>query len=87
VFEKWTLKRIFGPKGDEKTGSCRKLYNEEFHNLCSSPSIFRMIKPSRMGWAGHEARMRKRGMQVGYCWEIQKEKGHWTGQDVGGWII
>jgi hypothetical protein len=31
--------------------------NWELHNLYSSPSIIRMIKPRRMGLAGHVARM------------------------------
>jgi hypothetical protein len=38
----------------------RKLYNEELHNLYSSPSIIRIIKSRRMRWAGHVARMGKR---------------------------
>jgi hypothetical protein len=33
------------------------LHNEELHNLYSSPSIIRMIKSRRMGWAGHVARI------------------------------
>jgi hypothetical protein len=32
-------------------------YNEELHNLYSSPSIIRIIKSRRMRWAGHVARM------------------------------
>jgi hypothetical protein len=43
VFENRVL-RIFGPRRDEVTGGWRKLLNEEFHNLYSSPSIIRMIK-------------------------------------------
>jgi hypothetical protein len=39
------------------TGGWRKLYNEELHNLYSSPSIIRIIKLRRMRWAGHVARM------------------------------
>jgi hypothetical protein len=39
------------------TGGCRKLHKEELHNLYSSPSIIRMIKPRRMRWAGHIERM------------------------------
>jgi hypothetical protein len=31
------------------------MHNEEFHNLHSSSSIFRMIKSRRMIWAGHVA--------------------------------
>jgi hypothetical protein len=48
VFENRVLKRIFGPKRVEVTGSWRKLHNEEFHNFCSLPSIIRMIKTRRM---------------------------------------
>jgi hypothetical protein len=29
AFEKWVLRRIFGPKRDEVTGDCRKFYNGE----------------------------------------------------------
>jgi hypothetical protein len=37
-----------GPKRDEVIGGWRKLHNEELHNLCSLPSIIRMIKSRRM---------------------------------------
>jgi hypothetical protein len=57
VFENRVLRRIFGPKRDGVTGGLRKLHNEELHNLYSSPSIIRIIKLSRMRWAGHVARM------------------------------
>jgi hypothetical protein len=38
-------------------GAWRKVYNEELHNLYSSPSIIRIIKSRRMRWAGHVTRM------------------------------
>jgi hypothetical protein len=57
VFENKVLRRIFGPKRDGVTGGWRKLHSEELHNLYCSPSIIRIIKPRRMGWAGHVARM------------------------------
>jgi hypothetical protein len=44
VFENRVLRRKFRPKGDEVTGECRKLHNEELRNLYSSPSIIRIIK-------------------------------------------
>jgi hypothetical protein len=34
-----------------------KLHNDELHNLYSSPDIIRLIKPRRMRWAGHVARI------------------------------
>jgi hypothetical protein len=57
VFENRVLRRIFGPKMVGVTGEWRKLYNEELHNLYSSPSIFRMIKSRGRRWAGHVVRM------------------------------
>jgi hypothetical protein len=65
VFENRVLRRIFGPKRDEVTGEWRKLHNRELHDLYSSPSIIRIIKSRRMRWAGHEARMGRRGTLMG----------------------
>jgi hypothetical protein len=45
--------RIFVTKRGEVTGEWRKLHNEELHDLYSSPSIIRIIKPRRIRWAGH----------------------------------
>jgi hypothetical protein len=63
ILETW---RIFGTKRDEVTGDWRKLHYEELHNLYSSPSIIRVVKSRRMRWAGHVARMGRRGMLIGY---------------------
>jgi hypothetical protein len=68
------------PKRDEVTGACRKLHNEELHNVYSSPSIIRMIKPRRIIWAGHVARMMEKrnvyrvlvGRQDVFEWTILK---------------
>jgi hypothetical protein len=57
IIEGHKLRRIFGPKRDGVTGRWRKLHDEELHDLYSSPSIFRIIKPRRMRWVGHVARM------------------------------
>jgi transcription termination factor 2 len=57
VFENRVPRRIFGSKRDKVIGWWRKLHNEEFLDLHSSPSIIEMIKARRMRWAGHVARM------------------------------
>jgi hypothetical protein len=56
VFENRELMRIFGPKRDEVTGEWRKLHNEELSDLCSAPSIVRVITSERKRWMGHVAR-------------------------------
>jgi hypothetical protein len=55
VLENRVLRKIFGPKGDEVTGDLRKLHNEEFHNLYSTPIIIRIIRSRRMRWTGRVA--------------------------------
>jgi hypothetical protein len=47
VFESRVLRKIFDLKRDEVTGEWRKLHNEEFRDLYSSPSIIRIIKSIR----------------------------------------
>jgi hypothetical protein len=76
VFENRVLRRIFGLKRDEMTGEWRKLHNEGLRDLYSSPSIIRIIKSSKMRWAGHVARMGKRGSLIGYWWKSQRERDH-----------
>ncbi|KDR24435.1 hypothetical protein L798_06502, partial [Zootermopsis nevadensis] len=56
VFEKWVLRRIFGPRREDDV-AWRKPQNDELKNLYSSPNIVRVIKSRRMRWAGHLARM------------------------------
>jgi len=63
VLENMVLKRKFGPKRDEVTAEWRKLHNEEFNDLYSLLNIVRVIKSRRIRWAGHVARMEKRGLQ------------------------
>jgi hypothetical protein len=46
-----------------------------------------MIKSRRVRWTVHVAQVGRRGMHIGYWWEIQKERDHWEDQDVGGWTI
>jgi hypothetical protein len=57
IFKNRVLRRVFEPKRDEVTGEWRKLHNEELSDLYSLPNIVRVVKSSRMRWAGHVARM------------------------------
>jgi hypothetical protein len=66
MFENRVLRRIFGPKRDEVKGEWRKLHYEELRDLYSSLSIIRIIKSRRMKWAGHVARMGRRGTLIDY---------------------
>jgi hypothetical protein len=66
VFENRVLRRIFEPKRDEMMGGWRKLHNETLYKLYTSPSMIRIIKSRRIRWAGHVARLARRGMHIGY---------------------
>jgi hypothetical protein len=66
VFENRVLRRIFGPKRDDVTLEWRKIHNEELRDLYSSSSIIRILKSRGMRWAGHVARMGRRGTRIGY---------------------
>jgi inhibitor of KinA sporulation pathway (predicted exonuclease) len=56
MFEKRVLRRKFGQKKDEVILDWRKLH-EELHDLYSSPSMNKIMKSTRMRWAGHVARV------------------------------
>jgi len=60
IFENRVLRRIFGAKRDEVTGEWRKLHNEEFNVLYTSPNIVRVKKSRRIRWAGHVTCMGER---------------------------
>jgi hypothetical protein len=48
VSENRTPRRIFRSNRDEIVGGCRKLHNEELHNLYSSPNIVTAMKSRRI---------------------------------------
>jgi len=66
VSENTVLRRIFWPKRHEATMECRKLHNDEFNDLYSSPNILRVIKSRRIRWAGHVARVRRGEAYTGF---------------------
>jgi hypothetical protein len=67
---------LMAERRDKVTGEWRKLHNEELSDLYSSPSIIRISKSRRMRWAGHVARMGRRGTRIDYWWESQRERDH-----------
>ena len=60
VFGNRVLRGIFGPKKDEVTGGCGRLFNQELNDLYSSPNTIRVKTSSRMRWVKHVVRMAKR---------------------------
>ena len=60
MFENRVLRGIFGPKRDEVTRKWRKLNNEDFNDLYSSPNIVRVIKLRRMRWKEYVAHQEER---------------------------
>jgi len=60
VFGNRVLRGIFGPKKDEVTGGCRRLFNQELNDLYSSPNTIRVKTSSRMRWVRQVVHMGKR---------------------------
>ena len=87
VFENMVLRRIFGPRREEVTGKWRRLHNEELNDLYCSPNIVRVIKWSRMRWAGHVARMGEERKCIGSWWGNRREGDHWGDLGLDGWVI
>jgi hypothetical protein len=81
------LRGIFGPKRDEVAGGWRKLHNEELNNLYSLSSIIRMIKSTRMKWAGHVTLMGEKRTACRISVGKPEERDHYEDLDIGGRII
>jgi hypothetical protein len=79
------LRRIFGPKR-EKDESWRKLQNDKFQSLYSSPNMVKVIKSRRMRWAGHVSRMGRGEVFTGFSLRVPKVRDHWEDLGVGGRI-
>jgi hypothetical protein len=73
VFENRVLRRIFGPKREEDE-SCRKLHNDELHNLHSSLNIVRVFKSRRVRWAGRGTHGGEERCLQGFGREARREE-------------
>jgi hypothetical protein len=85
--ENMVLRRTFGPRREEVTGEWRRLHNEEINDLYCSLNIVRVIKSKRMRWAGYVARIGEESGCIGYWWGNRRDRAHWGGLGVDGWII
>ena len=78
------LSRIFEPRKDEVTQEWGKLHNEGLNGLYFSPNVFRVIKPRRMGWAGHVTSRRSGEAYTGFWWGNLRERDHLGDPGVDG---
>jgi hypothetical protein len=76
VFENRVLRGISGPRSNEVIGGWRKLQDWKLHDLCSSPSIIRIIKSRRIKWAGHVVRMGEKRNAYRLLTGNQRERDH-----------
>jgi hypothetical protein len=81
------LKRIFWSERDEVIVEWRKLHTEELHDLYSSPNTIRVIRPRRIRWARHVARMGRKEACTGFWWGHLRDKDHLGDQVVDGSIL
>ena len=88
VSENRVLTRIFGPKRDEVSEEWRKLHNEVFNDLYSSPNIVWVIKWRRMRLVGHVALTgESRVVCTWFRRENLRERDHLEDPGVDGRII
>jgi hypothetical protein len=67
----------FEPKRYEVPGERRRIRNEEFNDLYSSPNIIRVMKSRRMRLARHDTRMEKsRRARIGFFGKSKGKKPH-----------
>ena len=54
------LTKVSGSKWEVVTGRRRPLYNENLHDVCSSPNIVRAIEPKGTNWVGRVMRVEEK---------------------------
>jgi len=74
MFENRVLRRIFGPNGDVEIGEWE---NYIFRSLVICTVLYcAVIKPRRMRWVGHVARIGTGEACTGFLCGNRREKGH-----------
>jgi len=87
VFENRVLRRISGPKWDQVRVERRRLHNEEFYDLYSSPNVIRVIKSRIMRWTDHVQVWRTGEAYTGFWWGNLRERDQLEDLDIDGKII
>jgi hypothetical protein len=64
VSENKTLRTTSEPNREKLNGKFRILHDEELSDLYKSPGIVTVVKPTRMRWAEHVARIGIQGMHT-----------------------
>jgi hypothetical protein len=82
--KKKVAKKIFGPVDEVREQFM--IYNEKFSDLFRSPCVVRMVKPRRIRWAEHVARMGRQGMQTQFWWGNLLKNCHLEGEKGSGRI-
>jgi hypothetical protein len=77
VFDNMALRRISWPKRNEVTGEWRKLHNEKFNGLYSSPNTIRVITLRRMRCMRHLALWGRERCVQGFGRETWRKETTW----------
>jgi len=84
VFENRVLREI---KKGKVTGEWRKICNEELNGPYCSPNIVWVIKPRRMRWTGHVARVGRGEVHTGWWLGNLRERDHLEDSGLDGTIM
>jgi hypothetical protein len=87
VCESRVLRGIFGPKRDEVTGGCRRLFNQELNGLYSSPNNIRLNTSGRMRRVKYVLGMGKRRGWYGVLVGKPEGKSHLEERGLHGRVI
>jgi hypothetical protein len=80
------LRRLFGPKSDDVTGSGEK-YIIRSLMIGIPPQHCSGDQTIRMRWAGHVARWGRAEVHTGFWWGYLRERGHFEDPGLDGRII
>jgi hypothetical protein len=86
-FKNRVLRRIFGPKSDEVTRECRKLHNEELHNLNSSSQYLSDDKIDKNEMGGACSSYGRGVAYTGFGWGNLRVRDHLGDPGVDGRTI